>query len=468
MAITTKAESLLTQAELDNVNEVYNLITGDLPILLTDDVKSFLLEKFNENSKKVLQTTGTPAYLFLDAMARDAQLLSGAIVEACSRMLYTQSSGEDLSITAMNFGHTRIEAKKSTMVITLTASKQIIISENTSFTDGASNVWLATGGSTIVPANTPTRISLEARDSGVVNYISPITPTNTIANLTKYEVDTSSIVLGRNQESDIELKNTIASSGVQVFGTDDSCKRALLQQSMVLSAFVYTNPLQETTSKLGVDIDFMQRYICVRVSNSNISQEEADLIAQTAMTNTIYGDKNFQIPADKKVSKYFGLTEEQLTLPISEGGAGLAGVDTTSNCVLVRNTDLYGNYGDIYFYIAKATKIVIRLEIRYSGNYTSTEKENMAGSIKQEVSQTISELSQVGTSILTSSIAERLLTQTDLSDKLTIRSLLLKKYVADDTSTDNYTQSLDADAFEYFEIYSTAADSYAGVLIVES
>lgn len=456
-----------TQEELTLINNIYEAITNEDGVLLADDIREYILNFFQQNSKQVLQTKGTPLYLLLSAVVSLSQGISLGLCNYPRRFLYTQSSGEDLSLTAANFGFTRIEAKKSTLVAVMTASKALTMSANTSFTDGAGNVWL-TVEETDLSKDTPARITLQSKETGIVNYISPLEPTNVIANLSAYEVDTSSIVVGRDQESDTEFKSVI-SSGINIFGSDDKCKRELLTNQMVLSAFCYTNyDLNKSINKLNVNVDSGQRFICVRVSNENITQEEADLIAQTISTNTIFSG-NYQRPADGMVKFYFGLTETQLTDTLENGGAGLTGVSDTSNCVIVRQTGIYGNFVDVLFYIAKSTNIQCKLEIRYVGNYTNTEKENMSGDIKSKITQAIAEISQVGASILISDIAERLLTTTDLGDKLTIRSILLKKYVESEADSETgWSQSLDADSNEYFKVYSTDANIYAGISIQES
>lgn len=131
--------------------------------------------------------------------------------------------------------------------------------------------------------------------------------------------------------------------------------------------------------------------------------------------------------------------------------------------MLVRNTLAYGNFVDIYFYIAQPTSIDVLLDIRYFGSYTNNEKENMTGQIKQLTAQAVSEIAQVGSSLLTSQISYRLKAKTDLNDKLEIRSILLKLH-----NSGTITQALDAKAFEYFSVYDIPSKPYAGVIITES
>ena len=450
----------LTQAEIDKINEIIDFIVNAKYLPTEDEIKSFILESFSENSVSILNSVGTPLNILLNAIARLGQMNAGIIKESVSKMLYTQASGDDLSLCAANYGYTRIEAKPSSLIIVLTADKKITINANTSFTDGIGTIWL-TQQDTNLEENIPTRINLFSRDTGAINYISPISPTNTIAGLTSIEVDANSIIIGREQESDTELKETI-SRGISVFGSDNACERDLLQLRMVSSAFVKTNSGKDPITFLGATIDSRQRYIALRLSNPILSKEEADLISKTISDNTIY-NANYQKPQDGFVKYFFGIKEEDLTKDEASGGAGLNGVSEDSNVVLVRQTTTYGNYIDIYFSLARATDVDVRLEIRYKSNYTNNEKENMVDNIKQIIAQAVSQLSQVGSSLLISQIIERVLTYTDLNDKITIRSSYLNLH-----NSTQITQSLDSKSDEYFRVYDIPTQPYAGVIITES
>lgn len=450
----------LTQAEIEKINEIINFITNTKYLPTEDEIKDYILESFNENSIKILNSVGTPLNILLSVIAKLGQMNAGLIKESVSKMLYTQASGDDLSLCAANYGYTRIEAKSSSLIIVLTADKKTTINANTSFTDGNGTIWLSQQ-ETILEENIPTRISLLSRDTGAINYISPMTPTNTIAGLISIEVDANSIIVGREQESDTELKETI-NRGISVFGSDNICERDLLQLRMVSSSFVKTNAGKEPITFLGTTIDSRQRYVALRLSNPILSTEEADLISKTISDNTIY-NANYQKPKDGMIKYFFGIAEEDLTKDEASGGAGLNGVSEDSNVVLVRQTTTYGNYIDIYFNLAKPTDVDVRLEIRYKGNYTNNEKENMVGNIKQLVAQAVSQLSQVGSSLLMSEIIERVLTYTDLSDKITIRSSYLNLH-----NSTQITQALDSKSDEYFRVYDIPTQPYAGVIITES
>lgn len=453
-------QEAITQAELDKVNEIVDFITNTQYLPTEDEIKNFILETFNENSVKILTSAGTPLNILLNCIAKIGQTNAGLIKSNVSKMLYTQTSGDDLSLCASNYGYTRIEAKSSSLFLILTAEKKVTISAGTSFTDGNGTIWLTQNDVTL-EENIPTRINVLTQDTGVINYISPMHPTNAIAGLTSIEVDTNSIVIGREQESDTELKETIA-GGIPIQGSDNACRRALLQLRMVNSAFVVTNAGREAIKYQGVTIDSRQRYVSLRVSNPILSKEEADLISLAISDNTIY-NANYQKPSDGLVKYFFGITEGDLTKDEADGGAGLQGISDDSMVVLVRQTLTYGNYVDIYFTLAQPTDVDIRLTIRYKANYTNSEKENMLGNIRQLVAQAVSELSQVGSSLLISEIIERVLTYTDLSDKITIRNSVLNLH-----NSTQLTQALDAKSYEYFRVYDTPSQPYNGVIIIES
>lgn len=450
----------ITLAEIEKVNEIIDFITNSQYLPTEQEIKAFILQTFNENSIKILTSVGTPLNILLNCIARLGQTNAGLIKSNVSKMLYTQTSGDDLSLCAANYGYTRIEAKSSSLFLILTADKKISISAGTSFTDGNGNIWL-TQDDVDLEENVPTRVNALSRETGAINYISPMNATNAIAGLSSIDVDTNSIVIGREQESDTELKETIA-GGIPIQGSDNACRRALLQLRMVNSAFVTTNAGKDDIEYQGVTIQSRQRYIALRVSNPILSKEEADLISLAISDNTIY-NANYQKPSDGLVKYYFGIAEEDLAKDEADGGAGLKGVSEDSIVVLVRQTLTYGNYVDIYFTLAQPTDVDIRLNIRYKGNYTNSEKENMAGNVKQLVAQAVSELSQVGASLLISEIVERVLTYTDLSDKLTIRSSLINLH-----NSTQLTQALDAKSYEYFRVYDTPNQPYSGVIITES
>lgn len=458
---TTSEDNTLQSLEADEVDKILDLIdeTDGLPSI--DDIKEYILSKFSANAQTILQDSTQPMYVLFECMCRLIQMDAGLIKKHCAGMLYTQSTGDELSLAAANFGFTRIEAKPSTLNLTITTSKDITLDSGTSFTDGAGTIWLSTA-SVDITKETPTIVAVQTQDKGAITFISPMSATNNIAGVSSIEADSTSIVVGRDQESDTELKETIA-GGSLITGGDDACKRALLQLSAVNSAYVKTNPYDTDMEGLGsVTISPRHRYVSVRTGSTEISQEEADLIAQTCVDNSIYGGI-FQPPADGYVQKCFGIEEDMLTESTEDGGAGLSGgISEDSNCILVRITSEYNNFLDVYFNLAEATDIIIEVGIRYSGNYTTTEKENMLGEIKQQITTAVSELAQVGSQLLTSKIINRLLTETDLADKLTIQSMTLRR-----ESEQTPAQYLEADPYEFFQVYSTASNTYAGVEITE-
>lgn len=465
MAFGTIEEQQKINSELERINEIYELIASENTMLSKEQILEYILGNFSDNSQKILNTSGTPAYLMLEAATIDTQILSGTMNEIFSRIFYTQSNGENLSMVAGNFGKERVEAKQSSLVAIINVSKNTVLSANTSFTDGAGTIWLSQNDVTI-QKNAPTRVSFVARDSGVINFISPLTPTNPITNLETIEVDMTSIVIGREQESDASLKSRIA-TGISSFGSDEECQSQLMTIKNVLGSISKMNYTLEDMTFNGKTISPLSRYVCVRVTNTNVSQEEADNIANIIRANSFL--PNFQKPEDLYVKAYFGLTEAQLKDTVANGGAGITnGVKDDSDCVLVRVSLLYGNYMDIFFYIAKTTPIICKIDLRYKSSYSVTEKENMSGNIKEQVTQSISELSQVGGSMLASSLAERILSQSDYTDKITIRSILFKRFLGDSVENDtDYSQSLDANANEYFQVYSTLNNIYAGIKLIE-
>ena len=461
---TTAEEDAATAAETERIEEILDLIadTNGLPSI--DDIKEYILSQFSKNAQTILQDESTPIYNFFDTFARLTQINAGLIKKHCAAMLYTQSTGDELSLAAANYGFTRIEAKPSTLTITITTSKDITLDSGTSFTDGAGTIWLTTA-EVDIPKDTPTNVSVQTQDNGAISYVEPMSATNNIAGLSSIEVDSTSIVSGRDQESDTELKDVI-SSGSLIGGSDDACKRALLQLQMVSSAYVRTNPYDYILEVLGVQIDSRHRYVAVRISNLDLSQEEADLVANSLVSNTIYGGIYQPPESGTGVRACFGIDEDMLTQPTSDGGAGLdTGINEDSYCILDRITMEYGNFIDVYFYLARPTEIVCNVGIRYKNTYTTTEKENMSGEIKTQIATAVAELSQVGAQLLTSQIVARLINNTDLEDKLSIQSMTLIRY--DEQIGGEATQALDAEPFEYFSIYDDNTSSYAGVIVSE-
>lgn len=453
-------EQMLSEQEAQVVNEIIEFVESSNLLPSQEAIMQYILQEFSDNAVNVLQSRGTPLYILLNAVAKSAMINAGVLKKNISKILYTQASGDDLSLAAANYGFERVEAKPSSMTVTILTSKTITLPANTSFTDGNGTIWVSTA-EVAIKENIPTSVPLVTQNSGVINYVAPLNATNTISGLVSITPQENSIVIGRDQESDTELKETIA-SGIPIQGSDSACSRALLQLQNVNSAFVKTNPKQEPIEYLGVTIDSRQRYVACRVSNVNISQQEADSIATTISENTIY-NANFQKPQDGKVKYYFGVTEEQLTQDESIGGAGLAvGQSDDSIVVLNRVTLNYGNYVDVYFSLAQPTYIDVNVVIQYKGSYQNDEKENIVGSIKQSISKSVAELAQVGSQLLTSKLSTRLLNSTDLNDKVEFISILLKKH-----GEGQANQYLVANSFEYFQIYESVSDPYAGVVISE-
>lgn len=454
--------NITNQSEEQALAELSSLLenSNDLPSI--DDILTYIIEQYNNsNATKMLTTPATPYYVMNETIARIGQLIAGSVKKSASKMLFTQTQGDDLSIAAYNFGHQRIEAKASQMTAQVIASKDITIDANTSFTDGAGTIW-NTIDSVDVKKEISTTIELSCSTKGVINYISPLSPTNPIAGLTSLEVNSSSIVVGREQESDTELKQTI-NKGFLIAGTDDVCRRELLGLNMVNSVFVATNA-EITTKKIqDVDVASRSRYVSIRFSNPSITKDEANLVAQVISENTYYGTLSNR-PNDNKVKYFFGVSEEDLKKPIKDGGVGIDEVSDDSINVVVRFLREYGNYNDIFFSIAQPTFIDVLLNITYLGNYSNTEKENFNGNIKRIVAQIIAESAQVGARITTANISERILSaNNDLKDKVQILSILLKKH--DSAATSQY---LTAKSFEYFEVFSSPELPYSGVIITES
>lgn len=454
--------NISTLSEEQAIAELTKLIedSNDLPDINT--IIDYIVSQYsNSNAKKMLTTPATPYYVMNEIIARCGQMIAGSVKKSASKMLFTQSQGDDLSIAAYNFGHQRIEAKASQMTAQVMSSKDISIDIGTSFTDGAGTIWTALK-TTEVKKETSTTIDLICNQKGVINYISPISPNNPIAGLTSIEVNSSSIVVGREQESDTELKQTI-NQGFLIAGTDDVCRRELLGLNMVNSVFVATNADTQPKQMQSVEVASRSRYVSIRFSNPNITNDEANLVAQTISNNTYYGTLSNR-PNDNKVRYYFGVSEEDLKKPVAQGGVGIEEVSEDSiNCV-VRFLREYGNYNDVFFSIAQPTYIDVLINITYLGNYSNTEKENFNGNIKRLVAQIVAESAQVGARITTSSISEKILSQSnDLKDKVQVLSILLKKH--DNPTTSQY---LTAKSFEYFEVYSTPETPYSGVVITES
>lgn len=448
------------QKELALINEVYDFVASVNSLPSEEEVINEILQLFSSNSQTILTASGSPYYTTLQAQAKFAQINAAMIKHSASKMLYTQSNGDDLSLASANYGVQRIEAKSSSMSINVTTDKDLTLNANTSFTDGGGSIWLSTQDIQI-QKEVPTKVSLVSLIKGAISFISPLKLTSPIAGVTNIEVITTSVIIGRSQESDTELKETLG-LGINVFGSDGLLRRSLLSLQMVNSAFVRTNPkIDNIVIEGDVTLKSRERYVCIRSSSETLSLEEADSIALTIIDNTIYNPLTPR-PANNKVKQYFGMTEEELTKPTAEGGAGLDGVDASSNCIVYRIMAEYGNFIDIFFYLANPTDVDLILEISYKGNYEASEKENMVGNIKTLSAQAISELAQVGSELLTSSIVSRLYNTTDLTDKIEIRSINLSKH-----GLGSQSQYLLANSYEYFRIFSTSAEPYSGVIIRE-
>lgn len=456
--VQTKEEDLINE-EAEIVNEIYNLVVNQNEFVSKDQIKQFILSKFSQNGIQVLTSKATPLSILLDTIAEISETNTGILKHIVSKMLYTQTQGDDLTLASANFGHSRIEAKPTTLYAILTADKDLNIEEGTSFTDGGGTIWLSSN-ETSLKKDIPSKVLVKSRDVGAVNIITPLNLTTPIAGITNVDIEESSIVIGRDEETDASLKATI-SSGFQIAGTDNILMRELLQLQMVNSAFSYTNFLDTPQNVGDVLVDEGKRYISVRLSSTTPSAEEADLIAYTIMKNSVY-KPNFQKPKDGLVSSFFGLSKETLTKPFDKGGAGLSGVNKKSNAVIVRmTTNIYNNFVDIYFYLAKPIYIDIIVYINYiNGAYTNSSKENLNGELKKELTTIVAELSRVGTDLLISEIVTRLKRET--LNKITIENIYLSEHQAQ-----NKRQGLVPNPYQYFEIYKTGSDPYAGITVIE-
>lgn len=449
--------------ELDNearvVNEIYDLVNSEGGLISKDDIKKMILEQFSKNAQTILSTKGTPLSVFIDTISAIGQMNAGSLKKIVSTMLYTQSSGDDLTLNASNFGHSRIEAKTSNVNIIVTSDKDITIDPQTSFTDANGTIWLSQKTANL-KKNIPTRIGISSRDVGAITIVSPLSPTNPISGVVSVEIEEKSLVVGRYEETDAELRATIA-SGFNIQGTDNSVMRALLQLQMVNSAFAYTNPTDKSVTLQDVEISPLQRYITLRLSSVDLSSEEADLIALTILNNTIY-KANFQRPANNKVRAYFGISEETLKKPLNQGGAGIESVDKDSNAILVRRvTEIYNNYVDIYFYLALPIEVDILLYITYkNGAYTNSAKENLNGELRKEISAIIAQIARVGKNLMISDIIFRIKQETQ--NKIDIDNMYIRKH-----GTTDKKQVLIASPYQYFLPYSNTADPYAGIIVTE-
>lgn len=449
----------LTAQELEQINAVYDLVESSNGLVYADDIKNIILNLFNSNSQKILTSDASPLNIILNAVVKQTQLKCADIAYYVSKMLYTQSSGDDLSLASANFGFERIEAKPSSINVNITASKDVTLPIGTSFTDGLGNIWLSQDNITI-PKNSTQSLNLKSKEFGKIIFLSPINLTKSVSGVDTIEVDTKSIVVGSEQETDADLKANI-SMGIQIPCSDPICQRELQKLDIVDNVFVITNPFKNTISQIGTDIDSRARYISIRLFNENLTQDNALLIAQTIVDNTLF-NPIFQKPKDLKIKSFYGITEDLLTKPINEGGAGLIGIDNTSNCILVRNSQLYGNFIDVYFYLAKPVNIDVLLELKYDTSFNNISKASINTEIQQAISEIVANLSQIGTPLLISDIITNF-NKTSYKDQVEITSCWLRK-----NGTTDRTQNLQAEIYEYFQLNNSVSNPYSSILITES
>lgn len=447
----------LTQREQNNLDELKTLITNNERLPSADDLFESMISNFNSNSQEVLQSKGTPLNCLLRTLSIQLQVLYESFYDVYGRFLYTQTQGDDLSIVASNFGYERIEAKNSQIVANITANKDLEIPAETIFEDGLSQEWVSKEAVSIAKDETK-ELSLKSSKLGLVRFVTPLKLKNSISGVISISPLLNTLVVGREQETDIELKSRI-NKGVEIQGSDYLCETALRRLPFVISAICKSNYESTNITFNGVDIAPNKRFVALLVSSRNITEAESSQVAQTILDNSLYF--NISNKPDK-VGKFFGITQELLPKPIAEGGADVIYEKGNEN-ILVRCVQPYGNCADVFFRLAHATQIQIKVEVSYKSSYSITEKSSLISTIKRLSASAFAESVEVGGILEVANITHKIKSDVEnIQSRINILSVLIKR-----KAEEQWSQFLMANSFEYFELYATQTEQYAGIEVVE-
>ena len=452
---------MATLEEQRIIGDIKELLTNSDNLPTAETIQEQILSAFNQNSQAILKNDATPFYLLLKAISEITELNAQQMASALGNMLYTHAQGDMLSIVSSNFGKTRIEAKPSTITALITVNKDVTITEGTVFIDGYDTNWVAKADSNITKEQGSGRVYLESSEEGAVTFVTPLKAENTISGVTNIEAIYNTLVVGRAQETDAELKTRIA-KGVTIKESSEDCRIALLNLKYINSAFVYTN--SEPTRQIfnGIPIDPHYRFVAVRFSSTAVLESEVNEVARTIMDNGAF-QANTQKP--ENIGYFFGIEKDNLPKPIEEGGANIAFKAGSPN-VLVRITMEWGNYRDIYFRLAQSTKIELLVVISYRTSYTDIEKISLNSTLRELYALAIAESASVGGTLETSTISQKVQNNVaNITSKVVVREVYLRKY-GEEKGRDK-VQYLQADAFEFFELFSTESEPYNGIKIVE-
>lgn len=452
---------MATLEEQKVIADIKSLLTNSDNLPTAETIREEILSAFSQNSQAILKNEATPFYLLLKAISEITELNAQQMANILGNMLYTHAQGDMLSIVASNFGKTRIEAKPSTITAQVSVNKDVTIVEGTTFIDGYETIWVAKEDATITKEQGSGKVFLESGEAGAITFVSPLKAENTISGVDSIEVIYTTLVVGRAQETDAELKARI-SKGVTIKESSEDCRIALLNLKFVNSAFVYTNSELTRQTFNGIPIDPHYRFVSVRFSSAGILAEEANEVARTIMDNGAF-QANTQKPED--IGYFFGIEKDRLSKPIEEGGANIAYREGSPN-VLVRVVMEWGNYRDIYFRLAQSTKIELLVVLSYRSSYTEIEKLSLNSTLRELYALAISETASVGGALETSTISQKVQNNVaNITSKVVVREVYLRKY--SERGGQEKVQYLQADAFEFFELFATDSEPYNGVKIIE-
>ena len=117
----------------------------------------------------------------------------------------------------------------------------------------------------------------------------------------------------------------------------------------------------------------------------------------------------------------------------------------------------------MFFRLAHATQIQIKVEVSYKSSYSITEKSSLISTIKRLSASAFAESVEVGGILEVANITHKIKSDVEnIQSRINILSVLIKR-----KAEEQWSQFLVANSFEYFELYATKTEQYAGIEVVE-
>ena len=407
----------------DSAQELYNFLVAN-PDTAPLNILPLVLAEFSEETQEIINSAGNPFGVFaLNESVTTASNLE-YVQLILSNLLWSESQGPVLRKVLRNFGYRPVLATRTSLIYEFTITDALAFPATEIFEDESTPPRQYTPLVAFDEANAGTyTIELSASVAGAFPVIGIPQPVNTLANFTASSASVTSTTIGRNEETDEEIKDRLDNAqGAEIFGSAPYVEQTLLDQSTFVNAasVEYSSAITNTTLR-GQNIDANSQLPIVRPQVSEAASVEA--IGNTINNATISGQKFTQPPITDVPNSRRGVRISSGYA--NEAALNAAGYETDANSVWAVWTPPYApGVINIPWVYAQPSNIIVRYDIRYITSTTSEEQESVENQIRLTTLQQTPIFSQTLTPINVRQYYDAIINGTEVDDTVEIRDRL--------------------------------------------